>query len=105
MFVFFDSLQRKGPATWRELIEGLEQAHRIQVQSLSLGGELLWSQFAPGLDEDEDVRATLEQRGLVGRRAAVLFSVAADLDPDGAESDVDENAELPDIRFWLRPRE
>lgn len=91
----------QGPATWRELIEGLEQKYRIQVQSLSLGETLLWSQFAPGLDEDEDVRTTLDERGLVGRRTVMEFSLAADLDPDGCEQDVDPNAELPNVRFWF----
>jgi hypothetical protein len=47
------------------------------------------------------VRAFLEPLGVVGKRRAVAMTVAADLDPEGEEQDVDDNAELPEIRYWL----
>ncbi len=92
-------LDTHGPCTWRDLVEQLETQHRMQLLGLSLSSQLLWSQFAAAVDEDEDVLSWLQQRGLAGRRRCIVFSATADLDPDGNESEVDPNAELPEVRF------
>lgn len=99
-----DTLEVRGPCSWGELIARLERQHGLQVQGLSLGPAPLWSLFSPPADEElflaAEVGAWLRARHphLARARAAALL-LAADLDPDGDAEDVDENAELPEVKF------
>ncbi len=105
-----DVLAVRGPCSWRALIERLEREHGLQAQGLSLGGSgggggaPLWSLFSPPEDEEQflaaDVRGWLVARHphLAAARSVPLL-LAADLDPDGDAEDVDEDAELPEVKF------
>ncbi len=99
-----DLLSARGPMSWGELIGHVEQQYGLQLQGISLGGTPLWSLFSPPSDEElflaADVRHYLVDRlpQLAGLRSVAL-ALTADLDPDGDVEDVDEDAELPDLKF------
>lgn len=100
----WDFLDMKGPITWREMIEQLDEKHKMQLQALSYGDTPLWALFGEQNDEflDADVGAYLRERfPALANVHCVMLSATADIDPEGDEEDVNPDAEIPDIRFYF----
>ena len=94
----------RGPVTWAGLIEQVEREHQIQLQGMSVCQEAVWSLYSPPENEEEflasDVRESMVARfPQLAQSSSFPIAISADLDPNGDAEDVDEDADLPDIKF------
>ena len=103
----YDHLLVKGPLTFQQLIDHLEENYGIELQALSFGKQTLWSVMAAQDDEflEADIATFItEKNPKMSQLSSFCFTISADVDPDGKYdlNDEEEDAELPDVKYVVR---